>query len=234
MSRFSAIFAILLVLLVAVSADSQWWDDGSWEDSPDWLQPDWNHDEKTYGPSNSTEKVCIHGEFRCTDVSTDRCDHGVWISNPCPSGTKCLGCADFECVFITQYDTLKAQLCVNEHKDCETENVHPYKSKNDTHPPETCNHGDFRCTKSSTDRCDHGKWVAFPCPTGTKCLGCGDFECVFESDFDRLEKQLCTGRTNWTIAEQQSYDMEEKVMSSGSKVAMSMLGMVGVIIAAIL
>lgn len=144
-------------------------------------------------PSNSTIQQCIHGEFRCNEYNntsfTERCDHGTWFSFPCAVGTKCLGCSDFECIETAngQYDLYKAQLCVEEKKDCEKTNLHIYPV---IEPP--CDHGSFRCTNNSTDRCDWGVWYAFPCAIGTKCLDCAnDYECVLEDQYDSLKSQLC-------------------------------------------
>lgn len=183
-----------------VSANSDWWKhdnwwesdyekgdsdescDDSWKEDPEyhdkdttWWNKDWKTDPHLYGDKNSTEKECIHGEYRCTTTSSDRCNFGKWISNICPIGTKCLGCNDFECVHDFDYDRLKAQLCVNNQTDCETRNTFPHKKEEEKPKKTECSHGDFRCTKTATERCDHGVWFSYPCVNGTRCIGCGDW-----------------------------------------------------------
>lgn len=124
----------------------------------------------------SSETNCTHGEFRCTDKSTDRCNFGTWVAAPCVEGTKCLGCGDFECVAEAEYPALRDKLCSTFQLPVVNE---------------TCFHGDFRCTHNSTDRCDHGVWFVNPCAVGTKCLGCGDYECVAEAEYPALRDKLC-------------------------------------------
>lgn len=145
---------------------------------------------KDYAAPNSTLKECIHGEFRCTDTSTDRCNWGQWVANPCAVGTKCIACGDFECVQNERFEDLSKQLCppaeVLEKKKAEEE-------KQKVEAP--CEHGAFRCTDKSTDRCNFGVWIAHPCAAGTKCLGCGDFECIRVEEFSMWEQMLCVAGT---------------------------------------
>jgi hypothetical protein len=120
---------------------------------------------------------------------------------------------------------------VNDQKDCETDNVHQYKPKNGTDTSTSpvlgsCNDGDFRCTANSTDRCDHGVWFAFPCALGTKCLGCGDWECVLVDQFDSLAEKLCNGKTNLTVAEQNTIGPVSGGMKSSLHSVVEMIALV--------
>merc|ERR1711874_768949 len=54
--------------------------------------------------------------------------------------------------------------------------------------PGPCEHGAFRCTSTSTSRCNHGKWIDFPCAAGTKCVDY-DYECVAIAEVPRVERQ---------------------------------------------
>jgi hypothetical protein len=154
MIQIVPLFVSALALLSTVSAHVDEWCD------------------KEYGAPNSTYKECVHGEFRCTENSTDRCNWGVWKVDPCPIGTRCLACGDYECVLDFQFEDLSKQLCPPYEKMMEEKKQQKEKGKVEG----PCEHGAFRCTNNSTDRCDHGVWFSHPCVQGTKCLGCGDWE----------------------------------------------------------
>ena len=154
----------------------------------------------TYKNATVVKPECIHDEYRCTDTSTSRCDHGVWIDYKCPVGTRCLGCGYWECIQESLWDNWREKICVEDQKECEKSNLHSYKD--DT---TTCEHGAFRCTNNSTDRCNFGKWYAYPCALGTKCLSCNnDFECVLENQFDELSKPCRQNETSSTKSYEQS------------------------------
>lgn len=82
-------------LVLAVTATFALASDDHHDDDSVWWKEEWKEDKKHYGKASEVKKECVHGEFRCTDASTDRCDHGVWFANPCAAGTKCLGCGDW-------------------------------------------------------------------------------------------------------------------------------------------
>lgn len=56
-----------------------------------------------------------------------------------------------------------------------------------------CTHGEFRCTPTSTDRCNWGQWHVNPCPQGTTCVPYGDWECVQNDRLEQVIAQLTGG-----------------------------------------
>lgn len=65
-----------------------------------------------------------------------------------------------------------------------------------TPPPETCTTGSHRCYANDTIHqvCNDGVWaITENCATGYRCLGCGDWECVKNDQYDYFAKQFCNG-----------------------------------------
>ncbi len=56
-----------------------------------------------------------------------------------------------------------------------------------------CVDNTHRCTDVSTDICDRGQWIPTMCGNGTKCLACGDYECVQDWRYESLAEQYCVG-----------------------------------------
>lgn len=61
---------------------------------------------------SGTKQVLL---FQCTSNSTDRCNWGQWIANPCAVGTKCIGYGDFECIAEGDFERVEQQLIDKEN-----------------------------------------------------------------------------------------------------------------------
>lgn len=146
----------------------------------------------TYEHYPQMDDVCVHGDRRCTWNSTDLCNHGKWTASPCVEKTRCLACSDYECVHDFEYAALEEKICAL------YEAPKPSYKCSDEKTHDGCTHGEFRCGEDgkTTDRCNHGNWFAQPCAADTKCLECGDFECIANDQYEARQEELCPNDWN--------------------------------------
>lgn len=48
-----------------------------------------------------------------------------------------------------------------------------------------CSHGEWMCGENSVMQCNWGQWHTYECTEGTRCVP-NDWECVFDSEYDRI------------------------------------------------